>query len=1453
MGRLFPRSAFRPVLSLQDKKILSKFETQAKTLKATRGRSLSDREKRQLEWLVRAQECIRAGLLTVAQVKNLRPYRKLTPTAQFQQLEKDHTKIRRHLELLQGHTLDRDDHGKSQSILDASYHQLGLALETQQAQPEIPLQQANSLPSQPPGAVAASISSPVERPLDPETRPQPTPLQHSGDSKPFWRVWGLKNATKSRILSAQERLFRIFWGGSPSQQGIFPGRNEHAHRLSNFFTRRDTLFFHMSLHPLRFYRPPPTMHLDLFNAATRVARIEEILGYRFGNKMLCLEALKGSRLDIPLYWQGVVTPVADNQRLALIGDRVLGLAVTSMWWNTNLPPSAYHDVRVKLESRTSLALRATQLGIDDMLFIGYAPKSVVHHVAAETLEAIIGAVYVDSYNSLSVVQGVLKKLRFEHDLHQLAEALKPRLATSMAELPASASAPSPSVELTTDSATNLASASASDSTSASSPSPAPSSAIKLTTNSATDSARIDPAVLPEEDLPAAPSSEGVCAVRGLPQSEQIAQLFRLRLNYERWLAGNHRYEVAHRNRRHLDEIKLQLKDLGVATAEYEAYRHDRLIQEKGFASQYNRLQCHMVELRELLNSENLSLQRHRVIEQRLRLVRHRAAYIGPSADFDGITGDENVKIGEGIVASDDPASIEDAYLLHEATIGRIAFSEISTLMTQAASRSIAIEDAVCDLLEEHHNHWVLIYNTKSQLDLAQSQQTIRDLKRKQQRLERRITKSFVQFPSLKAEASRGAWRALLELAFKNDPQRLQRIVKLWKSLTPLSHDHSRELSDDEQCKEDEGNEKTAREELDMEKPQEQKTAIEAHCEDQEIQESNDELSCRDTLEKVEQQQEQQREDEAKDGAAGAGSQEITMPEAELIEHGLEAEKTEGGAEENGVRAERLMTWISRDHIHIQFYFHKANQGHQLPSKPTLLDYLNAKGLALNLTKEDEFNIKRFLAWVDVQISLIKLRPDMHKISGTYLNRLKTKGLIRSDVKFLPWHELYKEACRNEKPVQVITMLENNLLVSESKSERNSTKDTQEDTQQDVEDAVTNMEPVTTKTPVWHPTEFIDRVLPRLAQAREASHLTKTPDQDSSSYVLWKTSQQHELFLVRHEAQRVGDMDPDTTLLGVLKAKKLVHEDLPHIPWRYLHRQAEQGESILALLGRLPFLSRASQSAEVILGHWIAIQRKNLTTGLNFDPSPTKAKLMWKLQAKGLVHPDVTGMPWERLLHQIGNENLFEYLKKHPLTPSTFPPIENTTSPKDDSVKETSRPETVDAGFATSKEQIPKESTDEQPKNERLDTLPVIGWTCEYPGLVPEKREPPPRKPTPSFHSRNLPFRTDEEVVPRSARAGDRRTETRGSIHGDRGAGSRGSIPPILNPRPIQIPRPIQVPRTIQVPHSRHRPPGTKRLEPTHRRFTQSDEEDRSPTKVRQVFGRTRKGTSSSGDRSWRWK
>lgn len=193
-----------------------------------------------------------------------------------------------------------------------------------------------------------------------------------------------------------------------------------ACRIPDLFLRRDQTFLDLSAERLRWFLPPPPTFHDIFAVAKKVHRIEETIGYEFKNKMLIVEALKMSGTTYPLYFNGTVHPVENNNRLALLGDRVLSLSLTETWFHGGSSTKEYTSMNLDTITRASLAARGRKIGLDaSILIVGSLPSASLNHVA-ETFEAILGAVYVDAGNRLGSVTNIIRLL--EMDNHFRKEA-----------------------------------------------------------------------------------------------------------------------------------------------------------------------------------------------------------------------------------------------------------------------------------------------------------------------------------------------------------------------------------------------------------------------------------------------------------------------------------------------------------------------------------------------------------------------------------------------------------------------------------------------------------------------------------------------------------------------------------------------------------------------------------------------------------------------------------------------------------------------------------------------------------------------------------------------------------------------------------------------------------------------------------------------------------------------
>ncbi|CAN9160922.1 unnamed protein product [Alternaria alternata] len=164
--------------------------------------------------------------------------------------------------------------------------------------------------------------------------------------------------------------------------------------------------------------------------------------------MLCIEALKLTSSAIPLYFGGKTYHVDRNNRMALLGDRILTLALCDTWFQTGNPAVNYNTIQMNLENRKVLRKKGNALGIRENLvwYDRWTSKPNAKPVAdnafgeaiPEAVEAILGAVWLDSGKSIETVKEVIKKAALDtheqlkvdvqsQDMHRKKELLKFRV------------------------------------------------------------------------------------------------------------------------------------------------------------------------------------------------------------------------------------------------------------------------------------------------------------------------------------------------------------------------------------------------------------------------------------------------------------------------------------------------------------------------------------------------------------------------------------------------------------------------------------------------------------------------------------------------------------------------------------------------------------------------------------------------------------------------------------------------------------------------------------------------------------------------------------------------------------------------------------------------------------------------------------------------------------------
>lgn len=123
--------------------------------------------------------------------------------------------------------------------------------------------------------------------------------------------------------------------------------------------------------------------------------IQKKISYKFKKLEILIEALthrsyRGSR------------KITNNERLEFLGDAVLELCVTEMLFFKfpNLPEGKLTSYRSSLVKTQSLADESSKLGIGDFIFMNAGEEKTGGrtrpYILANTLEALIGAIYLDS-------------------------------------------------------------------------------------------------------------------------------------------------------------------------------------------------------------------------------------------------------------------------------------------------------------------------------------------------------------------------------------------------------------------------------------------------------------------------------------------------------------------------------------------------------------------------------------------------------------------------------------------------------------------------------------------------------------------------------------------------------------------------------------------------------------------------------------------------------------------------------------------------------------------------------------------------------------------------------------------------------------------------------------------------------------------------------------------------
>ncbi|KAL8959152.1 MAG: hypothetical protein Q9193_003933 [Seirophora villosa] len=137
-----------------------------------------------------------------------------------------------------------------------------------------------------------------------------------------------------------------------------------------------------------------------------VAGIQDITGYTFSDPALVWEAVcaAGSFTS-----GGNRTFPDGNKRLAVLGDTVLQLALAEDWYGGRDPRETFTYIRKDVGSNFNLNIVGSDTNIAGFVNLSPSQRTISPNTMAATVEAILGAVYLDSQGT-TAVKAVMKTL-----------------------------------------------------------------------------------------------------------------------------------------------------------------------------------------------------------------------------------------------------------------------------------------------------------------------------------------------------------------------------------------------------------------------------------------------------------------------------------------------------------------------------------------------------------------------------------------------------------------------------------------------------------------------------------------------------------------------------------------------------------------------------------------------------------------------------------------------------------------------------------------------------------------------------------------------------------------------------------------------------------------------------------------------------------------------------------
>ncbi|PVH77294.1 ribonuclease III [Cadophora sp. DSE1049] len=138
--------------------------------------------------------------------------------------------------------------------------------------------------------------------------------------------------------------------------------------------------------------------------------LEQKLGHVFADRTILLEALQAAGNGVHQLGERKIED--GNKRLAMVGDSILQLAVLMDWFEEGESRQSGHYTLVSIASNRNLNDCGQANGLSNFINKGrqFANGEIPPRTMSATVEALIGAVFMDSGESLEAVKVAMRGL-----------------------------------------------------------------------------------------------------------------------------------------------------------------------------------------------------------------------------------------------------------------------------------------------------------------------------------------------------------------------------------------------------------------------------------------------------------------------------------------------------------------------------------------------------------------------------------------------------------------------------------------------------------------------------------------------------------------------------------------------------------------------------------------------------------------------------------------------------------------------------------------------------------------------------------------------------------------------------------------------------------------------------------------------------------------------------------